>query len=349
MTRLLRFPIRLRLVRVVEVAGLLVLTLWLLQACGGTGEPPRLGQSAGSGVARSTPADAAAEPPIPLPVLAAAAAPLAVDASTGPAIPRPRLVPNMLSRELAQLRPTVRFIAPANGQVISADNAKDQTIRLDVRDWPFLMRPGVWSRTFPRSKLQVTFVELTLDDGPSILLRDMATPLTLSSLPGGAALAAGQHVLAAYAATPSGSAKTPGALAVVEFFVDNADTRSVDLKKPLLIYSNAEAEDYGSALIDFQLSRDTLAKGHDHVRITVTGPGIDEHDPVALDVTTYAASYFLESPSHGVYTVKVELLSSDGTVVTGDGDGGKGGENARWNSLSREITVTRRSEFLSPP
>jgi len=44
----------------------------------------------------------------------------------------------------------------------------------------------------------------------------------------------------------------------------------------------------------------------------VTGPGIDEHDPIAVDVTRPAPSYELEHASHGVYTVKIELLSSEG-------------------------------------
>ena len=66
-------------------------------------------------------------------------------------------------------------------------------------------------------------------------------------------------------------------------------------------------------LVDFQLANEKLAPNGDHVHISVTGPGI-EGDKSA-DANQFGPPFYLDNLQDGAYTVKLDLLSSDGKPV----------------------------------
>ncbi len=155
--------------------------------------------------------------------------------------------------------------------------------------------------------------------------------MKLSELIGTDKLADGQHVLVAFPGRANHeSVKTPGAMAVVQFWVGKKADAAQDLKKPMLVYSRPKGDYKGDmanhVLVDFQLLNDKLAQGGDHVHITVTGPGADG---LTADATQFGPPYFLDNLQDGSYTVKLDLLGADGKPVPGS-----------WNSVSRTINVS---------
>jgi hypothetical protein len=265
------------------------------------------------------PTETAPPPPPPAPVDAGPVA---------PPLPASTLLPGAPSPDPVQA-PTVKFLAPTNGQAIPADKAKDFVIKIDVKNW----------QTAPGSQ----HVHLILDNTPYKPLYDTKAPVKISDLPGGDSLSEGQHVLVAFPSRGNHeSVKMAGALAVIEFFVGKATkTRAVDLAKPMMIYSRPKGAYNGDmanhVLVDFQLAHDTLADGKDHVHVGVTGPGIDAASPLSADVTKFGTPYYLDNLRDGTYTVKLDLLSAKGEPVAGP-----------WNSTTREITVNHAATSATP-
>jgi hypothetical protein len=203
--------------------------------------------------------------------------------------------------------PTVKFVSPSKDQIIASDKSPDFEVKLDVKKWP----------TAPHD----AHVHLILDNAPYKPIYDTKKPVKLSELPGGKNLSEGQHVLIAFPSRATHeSVKTPGAIAVVEFWVGKKrGTKTIDLSKPTLVYSRPKGEYKGDmanhVLIDFQLLNDVLAAGKDHVHIKVSGTGIDT--PKEADAVTFGPPFYLDNLQNGSYTVRLELRGGDDAVLPG--------------------------------
>jgi hypothetical protein len=195
----------------------------------------------------------------------------------------------------------------------------DFEVKLDVKNW--------------KTAQGDSHVHLILDNKPYKAVYDPKAPIKLADLAGGAALDEGQHILVAFPSRANHeSVKTPGALVITEFYVGKKAKNTVEISKPMLIYSRPKGEYKGDmanhVLIDFQLANDTLAEGKDHVHIAVSGAGIDGEK--TADAVKFGPPFYLDNLQDGAYTVKLDLLASDGKAVPG-----------AWNSTTRTITINR--------
>lgn len=254
------------------------------------------------------PSDTAATPPPPTASASASAAP--------PAPPPVQLVLGTASSDPPAPLPTVKFVAPTMNEVIPAAKSADFQVKVDVKNW--------------QTATGSSHVHLILDGRPYKPLYDTKAPVKLSELSSDA-LAPGQHVLVAFPSRPNHeSVKTPGALTMVQFWIDKKGDVAQDLKKPLLVYSRPKGDYKGDmanhVLVDFQLANDKLAAGGDHVHITVTGPGADN---LSADATAFGPPYFLDNLQDGAYVVKLDLLGADGKNLPGP-----------WSSTSRTINIS---------
>jgi hypothetical protein len=98
----------------------------------------------------------------------------------------------------------------------------------------------------------------------------------------------------------------------------------------MLIYSRPKGDYNGEmanhVLVDFQVANVTLAEGKEHVKVTVTGLGIDK--PVEGSVEKIGTPLYLDNLQNGSYTLKVELLDGTNKLLEGP-----------WNSTTRTIKV----------
>jgi hypothetical protein len=295
-----------------RLASLLV--AFSLGACGGETEnlPPKPPEV--------PPARPTAEPPLVAP-------PVTVDAAAAekPALPPVALLAGVASPDPTGPAPTVAFVAPKKDQVIPAKGAGDFEVKLDVKNW----------QTATGSQ----HVHLILDNHPYKAIYDTKAPIKLSALPGGEAIGEGQHVLVAFPSRPSHeSLKTKGAFAVTQFYVGKKEG-SVDIKKPMLVYSRPKGEYKGEmanhVLVDFQLANVTLAEGKDAVRIGVTGPGIEKE--LSAKAEKFGPPFYLDNLQNGTYTLKVELVGADGKAHPGP-----------WNVTTRDIKIDRDAPAEDP-
>jgi hypothetical protein len=265
-------------------------------------------------------------PPPPAPPPSDTAAPVAsappsasVDTPAPPPPPPVTLTLGTASPDPAAPLPTVKFVSPTMNQIIPAAKSGDFIVKLDVKNW--------------QTATGSSHVHLILDDRPYKPIYDPKAPVKLSDLPGGDALAPGQHVLVAFPSRANHeSVKTAGALTMLQFWIDKKGDAPVDLKKPLLIYSRPKGDykaDMAShVLIDFQLANDKLAQGGDHVHVTVNGPGADG---LTADATTFGPPFFLDNLQDGAYQVKLDLFGADGKPVAGP-----------WSSVTRSINLAHQ-------
>jgi hypothetical protein len=260
---------------------------------------------------------------LPAPAIASAAPPASASAGPAPeaAPPAPpiTLTQGEASPEPPAPTPVVKILAPAKEQVIPAASAGDFAVKVDIKNWK--IAPGD------------AHVHLILDGKPYKPLFDPKAPVKLSDLTGGDALAEGQHILVAFPSRANHeSVKSPNALTLVEFWVGKKGDKAQDPAKPLLVYSRPKGEYKGDmanhVLVDFQLVNDKLATDKDHVHIAVSGPGIDGEK--TADATTFGPPFYLDNLQDGSYSVKLELLGSDGKALPGP-----------WNSSSRTFSVAR--------
>jgi hypothetical protein len=264
-----------------------------------------------------------APPPAEAPTASAAPSASVETPPAPPPAPPPVLAQGTPSPDPPAPTPTVKFLAPYANQVIPAAKAADFQVKLDVKNW----------KTAPGD----AHVHLILDDKPYKPIYDTKAPVKLSDLPGGDALAAGQHILVAFPSRANHeSVKTPGALAVLQFWVDKKGDVTQDIKKPMLIYSRPKGDYKGDmanhVLVDFYLANDKLAQGGDHVHIAVSGPGTPG-DGLSADATQWGPPFFLDGLQDGSYQVKLDLLDKDGKNVPGG-----------WSSVSRTINVLHQAQ-----
>jgi hypothetical protein len=221
----------------------------------------------------------------------------------------------------------VKIAAPTAEQVIKKDKAADFAIKLDVKNW--------------QTATGSSHVHLILDARPYKAIYDPKQPVKISELTGGEPLTEGQHVLVAFPSrTNHESVKTAGALAVTEFWVEKKGAKTVDIKKPMLVYSRPKGDYNGEmanhVIVDFQLVNTKLGEGKEAVQITAKGPGIDGE--LSSKVSKFGPPLFLDNLQNGTYSVKAELLAADGKPV----------ENGGWNATSRDIKVDRNAPTPAP-
>ncbi len=238
-----------------------------------------------------------------------------------PAKPAPAvvLVQGAASPDPALPYPITKIVAPTKDEVISAANAANFEVKLDVKNWP----------TAPGS----SHVHLILDNHPYKPLYDWTALTKLSELTDGQPLSEGEHILVAFPGRANHeSVKTKNALAIVEFSVGKKGSDRDDVRKPRLIYSRPKGiykgEMANHVLIDFQLLNAALAPKKDHVKIEVAGPGISQ--PLTATAEQFGAPYYLDNLQSGDYTVTLTLLGPDGQQVPGD-----------WNKTRRVIQIVR--------
>lgn len=265
--------------------------------------------------------------PTPEPMATAPAAPTtpAPEAPKAPPAPPPTLTLGAASPDPAQL-PTVAFTAPKKDVVVPLAKAADFEVKLDVKNW--LTATGS------------AHVHLILDNKPYKPIYDTKGPIKLSELTGGEALAEGQHVLVAFPSRANHeSVKTKGAFTSVEFYVGKKVADTVDLKKPLLVYSRPKGEYKGDnanhVLVDFYVANVTLGEGKEHVAVSVSGPGLDKS--LTANAFGFGAPFYLDGLQNGAYTVKLDLLDKDNKMVAGP-----------WNSTTRTITINRDAPADNP-
>ncbi len=243
-------------------------------------------------------------------------------AAPTPAPPAPVLVLGTASEDPKAPLPTVKITSPRSNQVVPSAKAEDFAVKLDVKNW--------------KTAMGAQHVHLILDNHPYKPIYDTKKPVKLSELLGGAKLGDGEHVLVAFPSRPNHeSVKTKNAMTVVEFWVGKKGKASVDIKKPMLVYSRPKGDYKGPqashVLVDFYLANDTLGEGKDHVNITVTGPGIEKELTAKAD--KFGPPYYLDNLQDGTYTVKLDLMDKDGKPVPGD-----------WNSTTRTINVNHEAQ-----
>ncbi len=230
------------------------------------------------------------------------------------------LTPGAASPDPAAPLPTVKLTAPAKDQVLDAAKAGDFAVKLDVKNW--------------QTAKGSSHVHLILDNKPYKAIYDPKEPVKLSELAAGEALAEGMHVLVAFPSRANHeSVKTKDALTVVPFWVGKKDAAAAKndfTKKPMLIFSRPKGEYNGEmanhVLIDFQIANVTLAEGKEHVRATVSGPGIEK--PVEGSVEKFGTPLYADNLQNGSYTIKLELLDGTNKLVEGP-----------WNMTTRTIKV----------
>jgi hypothetical protein len=262
-------------------------------------------------------------PPPPPPPVAMTAAPAASSAASAAPAPPPapavQLAQGVASPDPPAPTPTVKFASPTKGQTIPKDKAGDFEVKLDVKNW--------------KTAQGDAHVHLILDSRPYKPIYDTKAPVKLSELTGTDALADGQHILVAFPSRANHeSVKTPGSLAVLEFWVGKKGDKAQDTGKPMLIYSRPKGDYKGDmashVLVDFQVANATLAEGKDHVHISVTGPGIDGDK--GADATKFGPPFYLDNLQDGSYSVKLDLLGGDGKPLPGS-----------WNSVARSINIAK--------
>jgi hypothetical protein len=264
-------------------------------------------------------------PPPPPPPIVSSAAPVDTAAPSAsvetPPAPPPQapitLTQGSASPDPPAPLPTAKILAPARDQVIPAAKAADFAIKIDVKNWA--IAPGD------------RHVHLILDAKPYKPMFDPKAAVKLGDLPGGDALAEGQHILVAFPSRANHeSVKTAGAVSVTEFWIGKKGPRTQDPGKAMLIYSRPKGDYKGDmanhVIVDFQLANEKLAAGSDHVHVSVTGPGIEGE--LATDVTQFGPPYYLDNLRDGSYSVKLDLLGANGTVLPGS-----------WSSTTRSINI----------
>ena len=304
---------------VMVVATLVAVPLALAYvACGGNNgnlpPPPLAPPAAHVPVSVIASASASAAP------VASESAPDAGARPAAPRLPAPVIALWSPSPDPPTPTPVVHFATPFPGQVIALDQAPDFEVKLDVRNW----------RTATASQS----VSLVLDNGPFRAIHDLRAPTKLRDLLGSdVALTEGQHVLVAFPTRANReSVKTPGALAILEFYVGRRSSQTVDISKPMLIYGQPKGEYKGDMaghiLIDFQLANTTLADDGNVVTISVTGPGVDAN--ATTTAQRFGLPFYFDNAQTGAYTFKLELVDRAGVQVPGT-----------WNSTIRTIHVDR--------
>ncbi len=272
-------------------------------------------------------------PPPPVPATDAAttsvstSAPTATTAASKPPTPPVTLTPGAAAPDPAAPPPTVAITAPTKDQVVPNAKAADFSVKLDVKNW--------------QTATGSSHVHLILDNKPYKAIYDTKAPVKLSELTNGEAIDEGLHVLVAFPSRANHeSVKTKGALAIVPFWIGKkGDAKTDPTKKPMLVYSRPKGDYKGEmanhVLVDFYVANVTLAEGKEHVKVTVSGPGIDK--PLEGKVEKWGTPLYLDNLQNGSYEVKTELLDGTNKLIEGP-----------WNSTTRTIKIDHDAPTDTP-
>jgi hypothetical protein len=274
--------------------------LWIA-ACGTTEPPPP-----------------APPPPPTASVTASAVAPPASGSALlePPSLPPPPALPPVelvegAHGEAPEKMPTVKFKAPAQGQVISVDKKGDYEVKLDVKDWPA-----------PEGGRHV---HLIVDNQPYKRIDDPKQPIKLKDIVPGYELAEDkQHFLIAFASRSTHESikvldKKGSPMAVLGFFVGKKGEERWKPKDPLLVYSRPKGKNDGpppaeGILVDFYLVNAELGDGKFSVKATLKGPGVEQGKEVVIKSWK---PWRIKNPRDGAYSLQLTLLDKDGKPAPG--------------------------------
>jgi hypothetical protein len=218
--------------------------------------------------------------------------------------------------------PTVKFKAPAMGQVISVDKKGDYEVKLDVKDWPA-----------PEGGKHV---HLIVDNQPYKRIDDPKQPIKLKDIVPGYELAEDkQHFLIAFASRSTHESikaldKKGSPMAVLGIFVGKKGEERWKPKDPLLVYSRPKGKNDGpppaeGILVDFYLVNAELGDGKFAVKATLKGPGADEGKSVTIKSWK---PWRIKNPQSGSYSLQLTLLDKEGKPVPGP-----------WNDVTHSFEV----------
>lgn len=194
--------------------------------------------------------------------------------------------------------PTVRIVAPRNGQRIAQGNV---LLRVQATNWPLQPEPG-------------RHLHIIVDDEPYIAVRDISRPLDLRQLVEdhlGHELSEGTHVVRVFPSRGHHeSVKTDGAFATVLFhYVRPTPDFAFDPRAPLLTYSRPKGcNPAGRVLLDFYVTNATLADDGFRVRYDIDG--------MQGDIVRWAP-HWIENLSVGEHRIGLVLVSPEGEPVPG--------------------------------
>ncbi|MCS6902130.1 MAG: hypothetical protein NZX77_20490 [Polyangiaceae bacterium] len=277
------------------------------------------------------------EPPLPTPPpppTPPAASSVAVPAKSTSELPPPPPSPPLPAVELVEgehgeapaKMPTVKFKAPAQGQVISVDKKGDYEVKLDVKDWPA-----------PEGGRHV---HLIVDNQPYKRIDDPKQPVKLKDIVPGYELAENkQHILIAFASRSTHESvkaldKKGSPMAVVGIFIGKKDEERWKPKDPLLVYSRPKGKNDGppppeGLLVDFYLVNAELGEGKFSVKATLKGPGVEEGKTVIIKSWK---PWRIKNPRDGSYSLQLTLLDREGKPVPGP-----------WNDVTHSFQVNTRA------
>ncbi|MBN1611907.1 MAG: hypothetical protein JW940_35075 [Polyangiaceae bacterium] len=241
--------------------------------------------------------------------------------------------------------PKLSFVAPTLDQELPATSSRtavlagDFEIKLAVKDWD--------------RKAKGSHIHFILDEGktgqatvlPAGTQPHFDAPLSLFALSRNKPLAAGEHVLAAFACRVGHeSIKTEGSLAVVRFWVGPKRTRQRwSPTLPMLLFYHPEVQYEASgaarALIDWQLCNVTLGAGHYRLDLSINEGAAPRNTRRTFGITQWRP-YFIEGlqKEPGAYTITLQLVDRSGKPVLGP-----------WSSASQAISMQPKENAASGP
>ena len=231
------------------------------------------------------------------------------------------------SPAIAEVR--VDITLPADGQVFPSDGGvspeiESVSVELEVSGFELGAQTRIPRAGRIADSRNGQHVHLIVDNRPYMAVYD--TEDVALELP------PGPHTLFAFPGRSyHESVKTPGAAALVNFYVGEASGEfSLDADAPAIIYSRPKGTYSGAAardiMLDFYLNNVELGPGGYTARYTIVG----KEDPdrrYTIDMNEWVPA-FASGLESGTYSVTLELLDGDGETVPGE-----------WNGTTREIVV----------
>jgi hypothetical protein len=239
--------------------------------------------------------------------------------------------------------PKLSFIAPTLDQELPTSSAPaavpvgDLVVKLAVTDWD--------------RKAKGSHIHFILDEGkngqatvlPAGTQTKFEVTLPLSAASHDKPLAAGEHVLAAFACRDGHeSIKTEGSLAVVRFWIGPKRARqqwSPALPMLLFFHPELQFDESGAAraLIDWQLCNVALGAGQYRLDLSINEGAAPRNTRRTFSITEWRP-YFIQGlkKEPGAYAITLQLMDSSGKPVLG-----------AWSSASQAISM-QPSENAAP-
>lgn len=196
--------------------------------------------------------------------------------------------------------PTVRIVAPRNGQRLALGSA---ALRLQATNWPLQAEPG-------------RHLHVIVDDEPYIAVRDISGPLDLLQMVRdhlGHELSQGTHVLRVFPSRGHHeSVKMEGAFASVVFHYGAPSASfAFDPEAPLLTYSRPKGCNVaGRILLDFYVSNASLSEDGLRVRYDI------DDGTVSGDIVRWAP-HWIENLPEGEHRITLSLVTATGEALPG--------------------------------